>query len=277
MKNTKRVVVATAIKTLVLLVLITILVSVVFCLAKPSQAGDFFYTVGMKGISARATLRAAQDSGEIEDYYTALVRAYDAKNTKIAAYAASAMLTQDKVDSLYTSAQYSNFTKKMDDQLATHKGATDQYIKMVFAYSQMRQNKGVDSNGSLWNKITEYCKGTGVYYYYNSVCPVTGYINAIIDSNSSDMDTICRVLLQMKEMDEGESVTGFPYWRSTTDNTMESIAGNYFDAQTYMLADISRLIEDKGLTVEKIQQYAQDKTNGVQFIEAYNYWAFLMA
>lgn len=276
MHTTKKLVLTTAIKTLVLLVLLTMLFTVAYSLAKPQKAGDFFYTVGLKGISARTTLRHARQSKDIEDYYTTLVRAYDARSHKIAAYAATALVTNSGTDSLFTSSQYDSFVKSMDTKLSTSNGATNQYIKMVFAYSQMRVNKGVDESGALWTRIKEYCKGTSLYYYYNSVCPITGYINAIIDSNANDDATIFRVLLQMKEMDEEENASGYPYWRTTKDNTMESINNNYVDAQAYMLQDVKRLIEDKNITVERAQEYASTQIGGSKYVEAFNYWKFLM-
>lgn len=277
MKTTKKLVISTAIKTLVLLVLIAILFTVAYSLAKPKEAGDFFYTVGLKGISARSSLRAAQESGNIEDYYNTLVRAYDANSYKIAAYAATAILSNDKSDSLFTSKQYSDFATNMDTKLSRYKGATNQYIKMVFAYAQMRVNKGCDENGVLWNKIREYCKGTGIYYYYNSVCPVTGYINGVIDSKKTDDATVYRILLQMKEMDEGETTTGYPYWRATKDNTMESSSDNFFDAQVYMVYDIGRLIDAKDITLQKVQDYASSLTDGAKYVEAFNYWNFMIS
>lgn len=277
MHTTKKLIVMTAIKTLVLLVLIALLVAIAFSLSKPKQAGDFFYTVGLKDISARTTLRHAHQSKEIEDYYTTLVRAYDAHSHKIAAHAATALIDNGNTDSLFTTTEYDTFVKSVDTKLSTTTGSTNQYIKMVFAYSQMRVNKGVDESGALWNRIKQYCKGTGLYYYYNSVCPITGYINAIIDSNSNNDATIFRVLLQMKEMDEDESSSGYPYWRTTKDNTMESVNNNYVDAQVYMLEDIKNLFEAKSITLERANAYAATQINGSKYVEAFNYWKFLMA
>jgi len=221
-------------------------------------------------------LRYARQTNEIEDYYTTLVRAYDAKSVKISAYAASAMLSHE-TDAFFTESEYNTFVKSIDNELNRGVGSTNQYVKMVFAYSQMRVNKGVDETGALWNKVKEYCKGTGLYYYYNSVCPITGYINGIIDSNKTDDATICRVLLQLKEFDVDESASGYPYWRTTKDGTMESTTDNYVDAQEYMLQDVKRLIEDKKITLDKVKAYAQTTNDAQKYIDAFNYWDFLLS
>lgn len=275
MHSTQKTILFTAIKTVVLLLLVVMLISMIFSFAKPQQAGDFFYTVGLKGISARATLRHARQTNEIEDYYTTLVRAYDAKSIKISAYAASAMLSHES-GALFTETQYNNFVKSVDTDLGVSTGSTNQYVKMVFAYSQMRINKGVDETGALWNRVKEFCKGTGLYYYYNSVCPITGYINGIIDSNKTDDATIFRVLFQLKEFDEHASASGYPYWRTTKDNTMESINDNYVDAHEYMLQDAKRLIQSKKITLDKTKAYAQTTNDPQKYIEAFNYWSFYL-
>ena len=276
MHSTQKTILFTAIKTLVLLVLVVMLFCVAFSLAKPQQAGDFFYTVGLKGISARATLRHARQTNEIEDYYTTLVRAYDAKNVKISAYSASAMLSHES-GALFTETQYNNFVKSMDTELGVSTGSTNQYVKMVFAYSQMRTIKGVDETGALWNRVVEFCKGTGLYYYYNSVCPITGYINGLIDCNKTDYATIFRVLVQLKQFDENQSASGYPYWRTTKDGTMESTTENYVDAQEYMLQDVKRLIEDKKITLDKATSYAETTNDPQTIINAFNYWNFLLS
>jgi len=81
----------------------------------------------------------------------------------------------------------------------------------------------------------------------------------------------------MKEMDEDESSSGYPYWRTTKDNTMESVNNNYVDAQVYMLEDIKNLFEAKGITLERANAYAATQINGSKYVEAFNYWKFLMA
>ena len=78
--ETTQVVTKTAVRTLVVLVAALILIFAFYILVFPASSGSFCYTVGMKNTSAWLASRAAKKSGEVDDYYTAFLRAVDAKN-----------------------------------------------------------------------------------------------------------------------------------------------------------------------------------------------------
>lgn len=269
----KKIVLFTTIKTVVALVLIVVLFLTIFSLGSPAGASDFFNSVGLKKLSARTGLRAAIKSGQIEDYYTALVRANAGKSYSVVVYAGETLLVRGD-DYVVKDTDYSDFVDAKDEALGCASGATANYIETVYVYALMRTYDGCDDKSEVWAKTVNYCEGIGGYHYYNSVCPVTAYINAVIDSKKSTETTIYNILLNLKIADESvlfDNVNLFD-WITTTDNTFKKtdLPLNYVDAQAAMAGDVARLIEAKGLTKESANAYAAE--HGEKYVTAFNYW-----
>ena len=269
----KKLILSTVLKTVIALVLIVILFLAIFSLSAPSGSSDFFYSIGFKKMSARTGLREAQKSGLAEDYYTALVRANAAKSFDIAVYAGEILLNRDD-NTIIKDTDYSDFVEAKDKELGCASGATANYIETVYVYALMRTNKGCDEKGGIWAKTVGYCEGKGGYHFYNSVCPATAYVNAVIDSKKADDATIYGILLNFKLADENllfGNANQFD-WITTTVNTFDRSSSpvNYVDAQEAMAGDIARLIKAKGLTRESAETYAAE--HGEKYVTAFNYW-----
>ncbi len=273
-KATSRMVKNTALKTLAVLLLILIMVVLIGSLAAPRTFGDFFYTVGLKSYSSRLTLRSAENTEDIDDFYIAFIRAVDAKNHKVATYSAQVMLDYSSEGKLFTSEIYEELVKRMDTQLESVEGTTNVYIKANYIYSKLRFNKGEDEGNALWNQARSYCKGTSIYYYYNSICPIKSYIDAVIDINKPNTQIVFEIILHMRQLDESKTTDGRnKIWRTNLDNSFTGTS--YKPAQPYMAQDIQRLLEAKEITDTIAADFSAK--NGIQYLNAYNYWKDILA
>ena len=136
--ETTQVVTKTAVRTLVVLVAALIVIFAFYILVFPASSGSFCYTVGMKNTSAWLASRAAKKSGEVDDYYTAFLRAVDAKNWSIVERSGRALLVPAEVDGTkFTSSDFTDFCDELDDNeiLSERDFSTKTYVQYNYIYS----------------------------------------------------------------------------------------------------------------------------------------------
>lgn len=225
--ETSQVITKTAVKTLAILIAAIVVVFAFYILVFPASAGSFCYTVGMKNTSAWLASRAAKKSGEVDDYYTAFLRAVDAKNWSITELAGKAMLDPANVEGLnFNSVDFDKFCDELDDNesLSEREFSTKTYVQYNYIYSLAVKLKENDEN--IFNLGKSYIN-SGSSYYYASYNPLKAYIDAAIKNKKLDIDMI---LAEFMEPYQSYS------WR-------DKVGGDHSTAQRYMRQDLGRLVE----------------------------------
>ena len=164
--ETTQVVTKTAVRTLVVLVAALILIFAFYILVFPASSGSFCYTVGMKNTSAWLASRAAKKSGEVDDYYTAFLRAVDAKNWSIVERSGRALLVPAEVDGTkFTSSDFTDFCDELDDNeiLSERDFSTKTYVQYNYIYSIAVRLDENDEN--IFNLAKSYINSGSSYYY----------------------------------------------------------------------------------------------------------------
>lgn len=225
--ETTQVVTKTAVRTLVVLVAALILIFAFYILVFPASSGSFCYTVGMKNTSAWLASRAAKKSGEVDDYYTAFLRAVDAKNWSIVERSGRALLVPAEVDGTkFTSSDFTDFCDELDDNeiLSERDFSTKTYVQYNYIYSIAVRLDENDEN--IFNLAKSYINSGGSYYYagYN---PLKAYIDAAVKNKKLEPNMILDEF-----MDYYQSYS----WR-------DEIGGDHSTAQRYMRQDLKRLVE----------------------------------
>lgn len=256
--ETARVVTKTALRTLVILVAALIVIFAFYILVFPASSGSFCYTVGMKNTSAWLASRTARKSGEVDDYYSAFVRAVDAKNWSITERAGKALLDPSSVDGTkFTSTEFSSFCDKIDDNevLSERDFSTKTYVQYNYIYSIVVKLK--ENNQNIFNLAKSYIN-SGSSYYYASYNPLKAYIDAAVKNKKLDVDMLLEEFMNYYQSNS---------WR-------DKIGGDHATAQKYMRQDLKRLVEarlgkkdkDGNVTIvwdeeNKIHDFWKDKLN----------------
>lgn len=222
-----QVVTKTAVRTLVVLVAALILIFAFYILVFPASSGSFCYTVGMKNTSAWLASRAAKKSGEVDDYYTAFLRAVDAKNWSIVERSGRALLVPAEVDGTkFTSSDFTDFCDELDDNeiLSERDFSTKTYVQYNYIYSIAVRLDENDEN--IFNLAKSYIN-SGSSYYYAGYNPLKAYIDAAVKNKKLEPNMILDEF-----MDYYQSYS----WR-------DEIGGDHSTAQRYMRQDLKRLVE----------------------------------
>ena len=225
--ETTQVVTKTAVRTLVVLVAALILIFAFYILVFPASSGSFCYTVGMKNTSAWLASRAAKKSGEVDDYYTAFLRAVDAKNWSIVERSGRALLVPAEVDGTkFTSSDFTDFCDELDDNeiLSERDFSTKTYVQYNYIYSIAVRLDENDEN--IFNLAKSYIN-SGSGYYYEGYNPLKAYIDAAVKNKKLEPNMI---------LDEFMDYYQNYSWR-------DEIGGDHATAQRYMRQDLKRLVE----------------------------------
>ena len=225
--ETTQVVTKTAVRTLVVLVAALIVIFAFYILVFPASSGSFCYTVGMKNTSAWLASRAAKKSGEVDDYYTAFLRAVDAKNWSIVERSGRALLVPAEVDGTkFTSSDFTDFCDELDDNeiLSERDFSTKTYVQYNYIYSIAVRLDENDEN--IFNLAKSYIN-SGSSYYYAGCNPLKAYIDAAVKNKKIEPNMILDEF-----MDYYQSYS----WR-------DEIGGDHATAQRYMRQDLKRLVE----------------------------------
>ena len=225
--ETTQVVTKTAVRTLVVLVAALIVIFAFYILVFPASSGSFCYTVGMKNTSAWLASRAAKKSGEVDDYYTAFLRAVDAKNWSIVERSGRALLVPAEVDGTkFTSSDFTDFCDELDDNeiLSERDFSTKTYVQYNYIYSIAVRLDENDEN--IFNLAKSYIN-SGSSYYYAGYNPLQAYIDAAVKNKKIEPNMILDEF-----MDYYQSYS----WR-------DEIGGDHATAQRYMRQDLKRLVE----------------------------------
>ena len=225
--ETTQVVTKTAVRTLVVLVAALILIFAFYILVFPASSGSFCYTVGMKNTSAWLASRAAKKSGEVDDYYTAFLRAVDAKNWSIVERSGRALLVPAEVDGTkFTSSDFTDFCDELDDNeiLSERDFSTKTYVQYNYIYSIAVRLDENDEN--IFNLAKSYIN-SGSSSYYAGYNPLKAYIDAAVKNKKLEPNMI---------LDEFMDYYQNYSWR-------DEIGGDHATAQRYMRQDLKRLVE----------------------------------
>ena len=193
----------------------------------PASSGSFCYTVGMKNTSAWLASRAAKKSGEVDDYYTAFLRAVDAKNWSIVERSGRALLVPAEVDGTkFTSSDFTDFCDELDDNeiLSERDFSTKTYVQYNYIYSIAVRLDENDEN--IFNLAKSYIN-SGTAYYYAGYNPLKAYIDAAVKNKKIEPNMILDEF-----MDYYQSYS----WR-------DEIGEDHATAQRYMRQDLKRLVE----------------------------------
>ena len=193
----------------------------------PASSGSFCYTVGMKNTSAWLASRAAKKSGEVDDYYTAFLRAVDAKNWSIVERSGRALLVPAEVDGTkFTSSDFTDFCDELDDNeiLSERDFSTKTYVQYNYIYSIAVRLDENDEN--IFNLAKSYIN-SGSSYYYAGYNPLKAYIDAAVKNKKLEPNMI---------LDEFMDYYQNYSWR-------DEIGGDHATAQRYMRQDLKRLVE----------------------------------
>lgn len=192
--STSSLILKTAGKTSLVLVVLLVLVCALFLLLAPMRASDFFYSMGMKKTATSLAYNAASSSNEFDDWWDVLVKGVSA-NCYDKAYEAA--------DRLEKNEDYSSLISKKTILVGDVRYNAEFYVSYnkakcgLLAYSSSE----TDRKG-IWNYVQDWLltNGWGDYvteggstnYNFFSLNPMKGYIDALCTDTSIPLDNFLK-------------------------------------------------------------------------------------
>ena len=164
-----KIIVRTALITFAVLLVLVLLISSFIMLLAPMTAGNFFYKFGMEKASANFTYKAANKSGEFEDWYTSLVRGVNVQNATIMYISADKLEKNSNFEELikeknlkingveYKGANYVKYNKAKSGAMYYSESSTELTRLWNYVYNWMEKNKFNEDNNPLKGYIDGLC------------------------------------------------------------------------------------------------------------------------